>query len=170
MGQKRPAPKGLLWKAPWQRRSTCTGQPAGSPKSITFWGAPARAACCSSPRGFSGQSRCIRFKVRCSRLAIVPMVLEARGLDVTPVTIARFEAAGDLRTARILQRILDDEVRHVGLGTSHFTKVCAERGDSAPKTWQMLVTRYFRGAIKPPFNDSARRSAGLSYEFMEGVA
>jgi uncharacterized ferritin-like protein (DUF455 family) len=105
-----------------------------------------------------------------ARLAIVPMVLEARGLDVTPVTIARFEAAGDLRTARILQRILDDEVRHVGLGTSHFTKVCAERGDSAPKTWQMLVTRYFKGAIKPPFNDSARRSAGLSYEFMEGVA
>jgi uncharacterized ferritin-like protein (DUF455 family) len=105
-----------------------------------------------------------------ARLAVVPMVLEARGLDVTPITIARFQAAGDLRTARILQRILDDEIRHVGLGTSHFSKVCAERGDSPPKTWQTLVTRYFRGAIKPPFNDSARHSAGLSCEFMAGVA
>jgi uncharacterized ferritin-like protein (DUF455 family) len=105
-----------------------------------------------------------------ARLAVVPMVLEARGLDVTPMTIDRFMAAGDLRTARILQRILDDEVRHVGLGTSHFRKICAERGDSPPKTWQMLVARHFRGTIKPPFNDSARRSAGLSYEFMEGVA
>jgi uncharacterized ferritin-like protein (DUF455 family) len=105
-----------------------------------------------------------------ARLAVVPMVLEARGLDVTPMTIERFLAAGDLRTARILQRILDDEVRHVGLGTSHFQKVCADHGDSAPKAWQTLVTRYFRGAIKPPFNDSARRSAGLSCEFMAGVA
>jgi uncharacterized ferritin-like protein (DUF455 family) len=105
-----------------------------------------------------------------ARLAVVPMVLEARGLDVTPLTIDRFVAAGDLRTARILQRILDDEVRHVSLGTSHFRQVCAERGDSPAKTWQMLVARHFRGAIKPPFNDSARRSAGLSCEFMEGVA
>ena len=105
-----------------------------------------------------------------ARLAVVPMVLEARGLDVTPLTIERFLAAGDLRTARILQRILDDEIRHVGLGTRHFSAVCAERGDSPPKTWQMLVTRHFRGAIKPPFNDSARRSAGLSCEFMAGVA
>ncbi len=105
-----------------------------------------------------------------ARLAVVPMVLEARGLDVTPMTITRFEAAGDLRTARVLQRILDDEVRHVGLGTTHFTKVCLERGDSPPSAWQTLVARHFRGAIKPPFNDSARRSAGLSYDFMKGVA
>lgn len=105
-----------------------------------------------------------------ARLAVVPMVLEARGLDVTPVSIARFEAAGDTRTARILQRILDDEIRHVRFGTSHFSAICAERGDSPPTLWKLLVTRYFRGAVKPPFNDSARRSAGLSYEFMEGVA
>ena len=105
-----------------------------------------------------------------ARLAVVPMVLEARGLDVTPLTIERFTAAGDTRTARILQRILDDEVRHVRFGTSHFSAVCAERGDSPPAMWKTLVTRHFRGAVKPPFNDSARHSAGLSYEFMEGVA
>jgi len=105
-----------------------------------------------------------------ARLAIVPMVLEARGLDVTPVMIQRFAAAGDTRTTRILQRILDDEIRHVGVGTNHFTMLCAERGDSAPAQWKTLVARHFKGLVKPPFNDSARRSAGLSYEFMEGVA
>lgn len=105
-----------------------------------------------------------------ARLAVVPMVLEARGLDVTPLTVERFMAVGDERTARVLNRIFNDEIRHVGLGTSHFTGVCAERGDSPPQTWQMLVARYFGGAIKPPFNDSARRSAGLSWEFMQGVA
>src|SRR5204862_334937 len=52
-----------------------------------------------------------------ARLAVVPMVLEARGLDVTPATIERFDAAGDAVTARILTRIVTDEVRHVRAGT-----------------------------------------------------
>lgn len=105
-----------------------------------------------------------------ARLAVVPMVLEARGLDVTPVTIARFEQAGDRTTARILSRILADEVRHVRFGTTHFTAICSERGESPPQLWKTLINRHFRGSVKPPFNDSARRSAGLSCEFMAGVA
>jgi uncharacterized ferritin-like protein (DUF455 family) len=55
------------------------------------------------------------------------MVLEARGLDVTPTTIERFTAVGDERSARILSRILADEIRHVRFGTSHFAQVCEER-------------------------------------------
>lgn len=105
-----------------------------------------------------------------ARLAVVPMVLEARGLDVTPQTIARFVAAEDHTTARILQRIVDDEVRHVRFGTTHFAQVCAERGKQAPQFWNMLVTQHFRGSVKPPFNDSARRSAGLSCEMMAALA
>lgn len=105
-----------------------------------------------------------------ARLAIVPMVLEARALDVTPVMIERFTAVGDVRSARILQRILDDEIRHVRFGTSHFAKVCHERGESPAQLWKSLIERHFRGALKPPFNDSARRSAGLSYKMMTGVA
>lgn len=105
-----------------------------------------------------------------ARLAVVPMVLEARGLDVTPLTIERFRATGDERSARILQRILDDEIRHVRFGTTHFIAVCEERGESPPHHWKTLVERHFRGVVKPPFNDSARRSAGLSRDFMAGVA
>jgi len=105
-----------------------------------------------------------------ARLAVVPMVLEARGLDVTPATLDRVRGAGDLDGARILQRILDDEIKHVRFGTTHFTAVCERRGESQQALWKTLVERHFRGAIKPPFNDSARQSAGLSRSWYAALA
>ena len=105
-----------------------------------------------------------------ARLAIVPMVLEARGLDVTPMTIERMRAAGDETGVRILKRILDDEIRHVRVGTRHFESVCRQRGQTAEREWNTLVNRYFRGSIKPPFNDSAREAAGLSRSFYAALA
>jgi uncharacterized ferritin-like protein (DUF455 family) len=105
-----------------------------------------------------------------ARLAVVPMVLEARGLDVTPATLERVAAAGDQNGAKILARILDDEIRHVGLGTKHFLR-CAEIAQEAPEgLWQDLVKRHFRGMVKPPFNDSARLAAGLPREFYAAIA
>ncbi|MGY6637545.1 MAG: ferritin-like domain-containing protein [Erythrobacter sp.] len=105
-----------------------------------------------------------------ARLAVVPMVLEARGLDVTPATLARVRAAGDAGGAKILARILDDEIRHVAYGTKHFLR-CAEMAQANPETlWQGLVKRHFGGSLKPPFNDSARLAAGLSREFYAAVA
>ena len=105
-----------------------------------------------------------------ARLAVVPMVLEARGLDVTPATLERAEAAGDAHGAKILARILDDEIRHVRFGTKHFLR-CAEANGKIPETmWKSLVREHFRGVVKPPFNDSARLAAGLSRGFYENVA
>lgn len=105
-----------------------------------------------------------------ARLAVVPMVLEARGLDVTPAMLARVRAQGDEMGARILTRILDDEIRHVAIGTRHFVERCETQGFAAPKRWQNLVNRHFRGSIKPPFNDSARYAAGLSRDFYGALA
>lgn len=105
-----------------------------------------------------------------ARLAVVPMVLEARGLDVTPATLERVRAAGDEHGARILARILDDEIRHVRFGTKHFLEVCGESGEVPETMWKSLVREHFRGPIKPPFNDSARLAAGLSRHFYEDVA
>jgi uncharacterized ferritin-like protein (DUF455 family) len=105
-----------------------------------------------------------------ARLAVVPMVLEARGLDVTPAMRDRVLALGDARGARILQRILDDEIRHVAAGTKHFVALSRSRGETPAIHWKTLVKRHFGGAIKPPFNDSARLAAGLSREFYAGVA
>jgi uncharacterized ferritin-like protein (DUF455 family) len=105
-----------------------------------------------------------------ARLAVVPMVLEARGLDVTPATIERVKAQGDDAGVRILTRILDDEIRHVAVGAAHF-KECARVRDIDTETyWISLVRRHFRGGLKPPFNDSARSAAGLSLSACAALA
>lgn len=105
-----------------------------------------------------------------ARLAVVPMVLEARGLDVTPATVAAFERAGDTRSAAILGRIYRDEIRHVGIGTAWFKQVCESREIPPVPEWRRLIRAHFRGSVKPPFNDSARGEAGLSRDFYAGVA
>lgn len=105
-----------------------------------------------------------------ARLAIVPMVLEARGLDVTPATVDRFRAASDEATAKILSRIYNDEIRHVSAGTVWFRQKCDEMGFNVVETWQSLVKSRFRGSLKPPFNDSARGEAGLTQDFYAVIA
>ncbi len=105
-----------------------------------------------------------------ARLAIVPMVLEARGLDVTPSLISRFEAAGDQRSATILRRIAEDEIGHVAAGVSWFRFLCDAARINCVQTWQSQVALHFRGMVKPPFNDSSRSRAGLTKEMMAGVA
>jgi uncharacterized ferritin-like protein (DUF455 family) len=105
-----------------------------------------------------------------ARLAVVPMVLEARGLDVTPTTLERVRRSGDESGARILERILDDEIRHVGFGAKHFRETSLGRDETLRELWQNLVRRHFRGALKPPFNDSARLAGGLPLDWYAGIA
>lgn len=105
-----------------------------------------------------------------ARLAIVPMVLEARALDITPATIERFDSVGDHVSARMLRRIMADEIRHVSAGTIWFNWATNRLGLDSPKHYQILVKRHFRGALKPPFNASARRQAGLTEEFYAALA
>ena len=105
-----------------------------------------------------------------ARLAVVPMVLEARGLDVTPAAAARFEAAGDVRSAAILGRIYRDEIRHVAAGSRWFKRGCESQRIEPVSAWKRLVATYFRGSLKPPFNDSARDEAGLSRDYYAALA
>lgn len=105
-----------------------------------------------------------------ARLAIVPMVLEARGLDITPATVARFIAQGDSVSATILNRIYHDEIRHVSAGTNWFKWGCAEQNLMPTHHWKNLVKLHFRGVLKPPFNDSAREASGLTQEFYKIIA
>jgi len=105
-----------------------------------------------------------------ARLAIVPMVLEARALDITPATIARFSGAGDAVSARMLGRIVTDEVRHVAAGTTWFEYGAERLGVESREHFQSLVNRYFRGRLKPPFNDSARDKAGLTRDYYMPLA
>jgi uncharacterized ferritin-like protein (DUF455 family) len=100
-----------------------------------------------------------------ARLAIVPLVLEARGLDVTPATIADFRRAGDEASAAILERIYRDEIGHVAAGMRWFHHFAEAAGLDPKQAWQERVRRHFRGTLKPPFNDAARSDAGFDPEF-----
>jgi len=96
-----------------------------------------------------------------ARLAIVPMVLEARGLDVTPDMIAKLMAAGDAESATALTIIHDDEIGHVAVGRRWFEHLCANRNLDPIPTWQALVQIHFKGGLKPPFNVDSRGKAGF---------
>ncbi len=100
-----------------------------------------------------------------ARLAIVPLVLEARGLDVTPAMITRAEKADDPATTECLKIIYHEEIRHVHAGQKWFCHLCALEDIEPERTYQGLVRQYFKGRIKPPFNKSARALAGFDEGF-----
>lgn len=100
-----------------------------------------------------------------ARLAVVPQVLEARGLDVTPAMIQRFEAQQDSAATAVLRRILADEIGHVETGNRWFRTCCNESGKDPIVTFRKLVETHFRGPVKPPFNHSARLQAGLTTDW-----
>lgn len=96
-----------------------------------------------------------------ARLAIAPMVLEARGLDVTPDMAGRLALAGDLSSAGILKTIYEEEIGHVGCGLAWFEAVCRTRGADPVETFAFLVETRFHGRLKPPFNKAGRMAAGF---------
>lgn len=102
-----------------------------------------------------------------ARLAIAPLVLEARGLDVTPGMIERLEAAGDPDSAAILKIIYAEEIGHVAAGRRWFGHVCAARGEDARTRFHELVRTRFPGGLKLPVNALAREAAGLEAAFYE---
>jgi uncharacterized ferritin-like protein (DUF455 family) len=104
-----------------------------------------------------------------ARLALVARVLEARGLDASPVLRDRLAAAGDANAAAILQRILEDEIGHVRLGTRWFRWLCDQRGLDAAAHQCELARRHDAPRPKGPFNLEARRRAGFSDEEIAGL-
>lgn len=96
------------------------------------------------------------------RMALVPRVLEARGLDVTPGMIARLQQAGDTATVEILQTILAEEIPHVAIGSHWFRYCCEARGLEPDATFTTLLAEYMGAAPKGPYNEAARLQAGFS--------
>ncbi len=99
------------------------------------------------------------------RLAVVPMVLEARGLDVTPNMIELFRKAGDDRAVEALETIYAEEVGHVAYGSKWFHFLCGRDNLDPKPVFHDLVRRYFHGPLKPPFNEEKRAEAGLPPDF-----
>jgi len=99
------------------------------------------------------------------RLAVVPMVLEARGLDVTPDMIALFGKHDEAEAVAALQTIYAEEVAHVAYGSKWFHFLCGRHEMDPTETFHALVRHYFPGGTKPPFNEEKRAEAGLPPDF-----
>jgi uncharacterized ferritin-like protein (DUF455 family) len=100
------------------------------------------------------------------RLAVVPMVLEARGLDVTPGMIDIFRKSGDAGAIVALETIYSEEVGHVAYGSKWFNFLCGRDNIDPKDAFHALVRRYFHGALKPPFNEEKRAEAGPTAGFL----
>lgn len=104
-----------------------------------------------------------------ARLAVVPLILEARGLDVTPSLQAKMVDTGDHESAAVLDVIYNDEKGHVAIGAKWFRFLCARERKDPSRTFQELVRANFRGSLKAPFNDIARAEAGLTPSFYRSL-
>lgn len=99
------------------------------------------------------------------RLAVVPMVLEARGLDVTPGMIEVFRKADENHAVTALETIYTEEVGHVAYGSKWFHFLCGRANRDPKPVFHELVRRYFHGGLKPPFNEEKRAEAGVPPDF-----
>lgn len=103
------------------------------------------------------------------RMALVPRVLEARGLDVTPGMMEKLRRVGDEETVAVLEIIFRDEIGHVEIGSRWFRHACAERGLEPGPTFRALLGEHMRGRIKGPFHREARLAAGFTDEELRGL-
>jgi len=105
-----------------------------------------------------------------ARLAVVPLILEARGLDVTPSMRDKLIELGDIESANIFSVIYEDEKGHVAVGAKWFRFLCAREKRDPAAAFKELVRTNFRGGLKPPFNDIARAEAGLTPSFYRSLS
>lgn len=105
-----------------------------------------------------------------ARLAVIPMVLEARGLDVTPKMIEEFEKQKDFEIATILTEIYHDEITHVHTGVKWFEYVTGQPIEHAVTLFHGYLKKYFRGNLIPPFNIPARDTALMPRAFYQDYA
>ncbi|MBU1192800.1 MAG: ferritin-like domain-containing protein [Gammaproteobacteria bacterium] len=103
------------------------------------------------------------------RMALVPRVLEARGLDVTPGMMERLREAGDPESVAILEIILRDEIGHVAIGSRWFDYSCAQRHLTPATTFRALLKEHLPGRVKGPFHRAAREQAGFSAEELDDL-
>ena len=105
-----------------------------------------------------------------TRMALVPCVLEARGLDVTPSMIDKLKAADDERSAEVLQVILDQEVDHVAIGIRWYTFACQKENVDPVDRFVELLEANLPNRVRGPFNVQQRVAAGFTAEWLERLS
>ncbi len=95
------------------------------------------------------------------RMALVPRLLEARGLDVTPDIARRLLKAGDSTGAEILSIIFFDEINHVAVGNRWYYQLCMDRNLEPIETFIALLKEYAPNHLRGPLAIENRKRAGF---------
>jgi len=103
------------------------------------------------------------------RMALVPRVLEARGLDVTPGMIGRLRIAKDDALVAILEIIHTEEIGHVRIGSSWFNYVCEQRGLDPETSFSDILDEYMEDSSFGPFDLESREKAGFTKREMHDL-
>ena len=104
-----------------------------------------------------------------ARMALVPRVLEARGLDVTPGIIKRLSSVNDKSAVAILEVIYQEEIDHVRIGSKWFHFQCEQKHMEPRSTFKAMVNKHLHGELKGPFNIAARLQAGFDELELKGL-
>lgn len=102
-----------------------------------------------------------------TRMALVPRVLEARGLDATPPIMDKLRAIGDTGALAILDIVLSDEITHVAIGDRWFRHLCAQAGVDSTETFLRLFSEFGAPRLQSPVNVPARIAAGFSEQELD---
>jgi uncharacterized ferritin-like protein (DUF455 family) len=103
-------------------------------------------------------------------MALVPRVLEARGLDVTQSMITRLKQAGDAALVTIMEVIYADEIGHVRIGSRWFKYLCERKKLDSDATFSHLLTRYHQATLTAPMDEVARSLAGFTRSELDFLA
>jgi uncharacterized ferritin-like protein (DUF455 family) len=109
-------------------------------------------------------------KTKCdvlARIALVPRLMEARGLDATPGVKNKLVSVRDLKGGKILDIIMKDEIGHVATGNYWYHWICQQRQLDPISTFAQLLEQYSPPKLRPPFNLEARRLAGFMEEELQ---
>ncbi|HVU73504.1 MAG TPA: ferritin-like domain-containing protein [Mycobacteriales bacterium] len=101
-----------------------------------------------------------------ARMALVPRVNEARGVDVTPGIRDALLEAGDDETAAVLDVILRDEIGHVAVGDRWFRHLCGDRDPAA--VFRALLDEH-GVRVRPPLNYEGRIAGGFSPDELDAL-
>jgi len=104
-----------------------------------------------------------------TRMALVPRLLEARGLDATPPIQKKLAAAGDHEAVRILGVILADEEDHVAVGDAWYRFLCRQQDLEPEATFRRLIREYKAPWPQGPLNVKARLAAGFAQRELDSL-
>ena len=102
-----------------------------------------------------------------ARIALVPRLMEARGLDATPAVKNKLVSVGDHKAGKILDVIMKDEIGHVAMGNHWYHWLCQQRQLDPLRTYADLLLQHSPPKLQPPFNLEARRLAGFLEEELQ---